>query len=872
MITRNISIIIISLFGIIEVLTAQNQNRLESFQVDAQNYYAGHDIVYQSPPYEGFEGFPIGNGDLGGMIWTTPKGIKIQINKSDAFDAKNDESPANLRSCGQLDIDFGEPCFDWLYLKDFEGRLSLFNAEASFLAETPVTKIAVNSIVAINKNVWLIECKKENKGEQKNAPFVKIGLERWGSRSFASWYSGHNRNSGIGLGHAKTGTDGQIIYLTEQFDGMHFAIACKVLGVKTEAEINGDRRAELKTSEFKSGTFNILLSVATSCETDNPLEGAKSNIEKIEFSDVYGIKKLHQEWWHKFWSRSFVHLPNNYIENIYYLKRYILASSSRGDYPTLFNGSIFTWNHDVRNWVTPHHWNMQQIYWGILPSGDTDLLQPYLNAYFRMMPQAEKYALERGASDAILWSEPHDFAGNMVGGHRSDMVNNYTPAPQMASFFWDYYKYTGDVAFLKEKGYIFMKKAAEFYLKKLQWDERKEEYYLFPSQPYENPQANNLRNCITDRVMIEATFKNCLQAARILNTDKEKQKQWIHVIENLWEAPMVPAKYFDKQEWSGYKINSKIKIPENAGDILALGYKPDGTVYPDSTEAGEWVFHFSAPTSPVFPANLIGIDDKGTPWYKAAATAVSVQPVYRNAINPNPIVAARLGMGDESLKMITNSIRRLQQFPQGMFYNLDHWYGYSLYADSLKSPEYSAMRDYIYDSRVGYKRGGSDVIVPAKPFVQFGLEPLGIIGAAVNEMLLQSVEGKIRLLPAIPEAWKDEELAFKLWAEKGFEVSLFKEASGEIQPVSIKSKLGNTCVMVNPWEGEKIVVKSVSTGKIVKVKFKTNEVFSFQTKASESYQIAPAKYKSSEERIFSGKKNNKPKYFKEAVLGKGKSF
>jgi hypothetical protein len=871
MISRNI-IIILLLFGIVEALTAQNQKTITSFQVDAQNYFAGHDIVYQSPPCEGFEGFPVGNGDLGGMIWTTPRGIKIQLNKSDAFDVKNDESPANLRSCGQLDIDFGEPCFDWLYLKDFEGRLSLYRAEASFLSETPVSKTTVNSFVAINKNVWLIECARESRANTEQAPFVKIGLERWGSRAFAGWYSGHNTDPGIGLGQAKAGTEGELIYLAEQFDGMHFAMACKVLGIQTGVELNGERRAEIKTEKLKSGSFTILLSVVTSLEADNPLDAAKNNIRETKISDIPDLKKQHKNWWHAFWERSFVHLPNNYIENIYYLKRYILASSSRGDYPTLFNGSIFTWNHDVRNWVTPHHWNMQQIYWGILPSGDHDLLQPYLNAYFRMMPQAEKYALERGASDAILWSEPHDFAGNMVGGHRSDMVNNYTPASQMASFFWDYYKYTGDISFLKEKGYPFMNKAAEFYLKKLQWDDGKGEYYLFPSQPYENPQANNLRNCITDRGMIEATFENCVQASRILNVDKGKQKQWLHVVENLWNAPTIPVKYFDKQEWSGYKIHSKIKIPEHAGDILALGYKADGAIYPDSAEAGDWVFHFSAPTSPVFPANLIGLDDKGTPWFKASAKAVAVQPVYRNAINPNPIVAARLGMGNEALKMITNSIRRLQQFPQGMFYNLDHWYGYSRYADSLQSPEYSAMRDYIYDSRAGYKRGGSDVFVPAKPFVQFGLEPLGIIGAAVNEMLLQSVEGKIRVLPAIPEAWKNEELAFKLWAEKGFEVSVFKKSSGEIQPVLIKSKLGNTCVMVNPWENQKIVVKSVSTGKMVKVKSITKQVFSFQTKAGESYQLKSANYKNAKERTFTGTKNNSPKYFDEAVLGKGKSF
>ena len=374
------------------------------FEVDS-SYLSKHDIVYKSPSYNGFEGFPIGNGDLGGLIWATPNSIKLQINKSDAFDGKNEESPANLRSCGQLDIDFGAPCFDWLYLNDFDGRLSLLDGKVSFLSETPFSKIAINSVVAVNKNVWLIECDKNEKGDFLSKSAVKVGLERWGSRSFGSWYSRHNQDPGIGIGQAKAGIDKDVIYFTEQFDDFHFAVACKITGLKSEAEIINNHRAELKTEGFSSGKMHILVAVATSEETVNPLQTAQSLLEETT-ERIQKTVEEHRQWWHSFWQRSFVHLPDDYIENIYYFKRYVLACSSRGKYPALFNSAIFTWNHDVRNWVTPHHWNMQQIYWGILPSGDADLLLPYLDAYDRIVPQAEEYALKRGAKNAILITEP----------------------------------------------------------------------------------------------------------------------------------------------------------------------------------------------------------------------------------------------------------------------------------------------------------------------------------------------------------------------------------------------------------------------------------------------------------------------------------
>lgn len=720
--------------------------------------------------------------------------------------------------------------------------------------------------------MWIVECEKNHNSDYLGETAVKVGLERWGSRSFSNWYSGGNRDPLYGLGEAQASVSNGTIQITEKFGDFEFAVAVKVLGGKSSALQVSNKRAEIVSEKTEKSRYCIAVSVATSNESDAPSESALEALERLDMDRVETIKEEHRLWWEAFWQRSFIHLPEDYIENIYYFKRYLLASSSRGMYPALFNSAIFTWNHDVRNWVTPHHWNMQQIYWGILPSGDSDLLLPYLEAYNRIVPQAEKYALTRDTENAILITEPHDYEGNMVGAGMSNMINNYTPASQIAGSFWEYYKFTEDVSFLKEKGYPFMKKASAFYLQKLEWDNEKSEYYLFPCQPYEHERGSEWKNCITDRVMIESLFRNCISSAKILNMDSDHIAKWNHVIENLWEPATVPAHYFIKKEWPDF--NPSIEYEDDLLDskLFAYGCNSDDEIYPDSVEGGDWVFHFSANTAAAFPANLVGLDQKGSLWFKACVNAVKMHPHYRSAITPDPIVAARLGMGDESLKMIGNSIRRLQHFPQGMFYNLDHWFWFSRHADSLKAPEYSAMRDYVYDKRVHYDLRSNDSGFPASPFIQFGLEPLGSIGAAINEMLLQSVEGKIRIFPALPEDWKNEEVAFKLWAEKGFLVSALKNSNGELQTFTIYSKLGNDCMIVNPWKEKEIVIKS-STGKEVKVSKVDNDVYSFETIAEEEYSVSTLEItneKSTE--IFTGLKNDKPKVFKEAMLGRKRNF
>ena len=108
-----------------------------------------------------------------------------------------------------------------------------------------------------------------------------------------------------------------------------------------------------------------MVSMVTSNESSDPVSKAIALLNKSNNVNIATEKAEHQKAWSKFWSQSFVHLGNDYIENLYYLRRYLMASSSRGKFPVVFNGGLWTWNHDVRNWVTPHHWNTQQQYWGL---------------------------------------------------------------------------------------------------------------------------------------------------------------------------------------------------------------------------------------------------------------------------------------------------------------------------------------------------------------------------------------------------------------------------------------------------------------------------------------------------------------------------
>lgn len=617
------------------------------FKVDSA-YLSKHDIVYKTPAYEGFEGFPLGNGDLGGMVWSCNNGVEVQINKSDLFDKAGKESLATLRGGVHLNIDLGAPGYEWIYLDDFDGRLSLKNAEITLNAKTPFKDSHITSWVAPDKNVWCFQVKTKDSGQLKEGTKIRISLERWGSRAFPGWYGHFSKDTRTGLGNTSCELNGKDIVLKEDLNGLRFSVACRIIGERVNTEIKSTNKVEMESSQGElNRNITLIVSMVTSNESENPTNSAIQLLNNFEKKTIKGEKENHQLWWNNFWSQSFVNVENDYIENIYYLRRYLMGSSSRGRFPVVFNGGLWTWNHDVRNWVTPHHWNTQQQYWGLCSQNDCELMLPYLNTYLRLIPKAEEHAKLRGAKNAILWSEPHDFFGSMTFWNRGDMLNDFTPASQIAGFFWEYFQFTCDTTFLAQKCYPFMKKAAEFYVEKLSWDSLKHEYFIFPSQPYESPRANNLRNPVTDRNMIISNFSNCIKAAQILHTDKRKIQQWQQIIDHLWPLPY--------------------RTVTGTGEVIELAYYPDGTIYPKTEDRGAWLSHMSAGTSSVFPAGLVGIEQKDTREFDAIATMIRHRSPAVNAISPEPIVAARLGLGNEVLKMMQNGIRRLQHFPQGFF-------------------------------------------------------------------------------------------------------------------------------------------------------------------------------------------------------------
>src|SRR5690606_28856155 len=86
----------------------------------------------------------------------------------------------------------------------------------------------------------------------------------------------------------------------------------------------------------------------------------------------------------------------------YQLFRYMLGCNAFGEYPTKFNGGLFTYDPvltdstltftpDFRNWGGGTHTaqNQRLVYWPMLKSGDWELMKPQFDFYLRILNNAE---------------------------------------------------------------------------------------------------------------------------------------------------------------------------------------------------------------------------------------------------------------------------------------------------------------------------------------------------------------------------------------------------------------------------------------------------------------------------------------------------
>ncbi|MBQ9941244.1 MAG: glycoside hydrolase family 95 protein [Clostridia bacterium] len=486
-----------------------------------------------------------------------------------------------------------------------------------------------------------------------------------------------------------------------------------------------------------TNSFTVYISVDTEFRNgDGFVTAAKFPTDSIE-----AVKERHVQDFLSFMTRADISLPE--IENVekasvysrfkaignngyhdgglvallWQYGRYLNVSTGRqGTLPSNLQG-LWT-EYIISCWSSDYHTNinLQMNYWPTEVSNLSDLHKP-------LFDYMNEYLLESGKNTAKV---AYGTRGCVVH-HLSDIYKFTSPAdglwgiwPHGGSWLsfhlWEHYLYTRDIDFLKDDAYEFLRQTALFFLDNLM--EKDGKLHYAPSSSPENryyvPDENGEKyacflsmSSTMDIGIIGGVFRNYIDASEILGIDDSD----------------VRAVRVAKEKLPPFKVGKFGQICEWIEDY-------------EETEIGHR--HIS-PAFAMYPDNAI---NRSTPdLYNAVG--VSIDRRLGGGLNEHGAGICNVGW---SLAWLTALLARLRNGDKA----------------------YSMVRSYILSCT-------SQNLMDLYPLPHgkkcFQIDGnMGIV-AGISEMLIQSHEGVVALIPAIPKVWADGSFT-GLCARGGFEVDV----------------------------------------------------------------------------------------------------
>lgn len=472
-------------------------------EVDWTSFLGRHDLVWETLPQRFDHGIYHGNGLLGCMIYQDgPDKMRWEMGRSDVSEHRRDNN--RLPIGGMVLQTVGK-------ISSGTARLDLWNAESTGEILTDKGRIIFRTLIHSKEMVTLIEV--TCTGEEQRAKFS------WMAAPAVDAVNAAFKDPDNPPFHLESRGDISIC-VQPRYAGGEFATAWK------EIIVNPSQGKRL-----------LYITIADKYPDSGAANETETIVRKVAGIDLNTLLASHQQWWHAYYQKSFLSVPDMKVEGFYWAQIYKLASATRSDRQVM--DLLGPW---FRSTGWPRIWwnlNIQICYSPVYAANHLELGESLIRFMDAKRENFFRNAREIWKFDSCA-TVPHttDYEGLRGDGSRApDNYINPGDFTWALHNYWLQYRYSMDESMVtdqkKHAFYPLLKGSINLYLKLLIKDEvGKLHLPVMHSPEYGNAKDNNY-----NLSLLRWGCYTLLELNRRYNLNDPQAPEWRNVLETLTGYP-----------------------------------------------------------------------------------------------------------------------------------------------------------------------------------------------------------------------------------------------------------------------------------------------------------------------------------------------
>lgn len=702
----------------------------------------GHNLIFYELAAVWDEAMPLGNGMVGNLVWQKEGKLRFSLDRADLWDLRPMEN-----------IDFNKWKFQNVYehwkadkyeevQKVFDEPYDRLPAPSKIPAgalEFDIEKLGKVKLVSLD--VETATCIVDWENGAKLTTFVH-------AENPVGWYKFENIPETINIelvspAYNRENKEGRTDQSRNDLNQLAY-LQGEILKRENSITYNqngwGEFSYQINTSwEEKENELVGCWSVSSANEGWEVIPQASDVVAKAMVIGFKKSKKTHLNWWLNYWRQSTIQIPDSLLERQYFLEMYKFGAAARSDAPPIALQSVWTADHGkLPPWKGDFHHdlNTQLSYWPAYAGNYLHLEEGFLNWLWKYRPAFKKYTKDYFGVEGMNVPGVTTLEGEPMGGWIQYSMGQ-SVASWLGHHFYLHWKYSMDRDFLEQRAYPWLKDVAIFLDKVAVKGEDGKRKLLMSSSPEIYNNSAKAWFAETTNFDLSLIRWNYEKAAELASELglNDEAEKWTQIL----------------SEWPELTVDAK------TGFMFAPGFPYDQSHR-----------HFS---------HLMGF---------------------------HPLGIVDFSNGDADKKIILNTLENLEKY--GSYW----WTGYSfswlgnMYARAFDGENAArVLRTFAecFCLKNSFHVNGDQCKAGHSKFTYrpFTLEGNFAFASGIQEMLIQSHSGVVKLFPAIPADWKDA--SFESLRTYGAFLISAKMEKGEVSKVEILSEKGGELVLKNPFAG-----------------------------------------------------------------------